>query len=207
MNKELFNNISEWSYQRYARFYDDIKASDPKFDEKINKIYDLIVNEKCEDLHFIAEDSGCTYDECIMKIKYLKNKRKIGDLYIDYINGIIKECSEEDQKLLQKYSSFIYNNHFQANEMALKMPEATATNLKELEEKIFKDIEYLDSKGLINGIILNKVDKKIIYYTIEKHKNEKDVITINCPNCGAINDVNRGSKTRCAYCQTIVEGN
>ncbi len=205
MKTELFDNISEWSYQRYARFYDEIKASDSNFDKKISKIYDLIVNEKCEDLHFIAEDSGCTYDECIMKIKYLKNKRKIGDLYIDHINGIIKKCSEEDQKILQKYSSFIYNNHYQIHEMALKMPEATINNLKQLEEKVFKDIEYLDSKGLINGIILNKIDKKIIYYTIEKHKNEKDIITINCPNCGAINDVNRGSKTRCAYCNTIVE--
>lgn len=205
MSSNLFENISEWSYQRYARFYNEVKASDPKFDEKINKIYNLIVNEKCDDLHFIAQDSGCTYDECIMKIKYLKNKRKIGDLYIDYINGIIKECSKEDQKLLQKYSPFIYTNHFQIKEMAVKLPEATAFNIQSLEEKVFRDIEYLDSKGLINGISLNKIDKKIIYYTIEKHKNEKDYVTINCPNCGAINDVERGNKTRCAYCQTIIE--
>ena len=205
MIKDLFDNISEWSYQRYARFYDKLELIDPEFNTKINKIYNLIINEKCEDLHFIAEDSNCTYDECIIKIKYLKNKRKIGNYYIDYINGIIKPCDKEDEKLLEKYSSFIYNNHYQINEIVRKLPEANLNNLKELEDKVFKDLEYLDSKSLINGIILNKVDKKIIYYTIEKHKNEKDFITINCPNCGALNDVNRGSKTRCVYCQTIIE--
>ena len=205
MFNKLFDKVNEWSYQRYARFYDEVKASDPKFEEKVSKIYHLIAEEKCDDLRFIAEDSGCTYDECIMKIKYLKNKRLLGDLYIDYVNGIIKECSEADQKLLAKYSTFIYVNHYQIKDMAVKLPEATAFNINDLEEKVFKDLEYLDSKGLINGIILNKVDRKIVYYTIEKHKNDKDTLTINCPNCGAINDVQRNSKTRCAYCKSIIE--
>lgn len=150
MIDNLFNNISEWSYQRYARFYNEVKASDPKFDEKINKIYNLIENEKCDDIHFIAKEYGCTYEECIMKIKYLKNKRKLGDLYIDHINGIVKECSAEDQKLLQKYAAFVYTHHYQIKEMAVKLPEATAFNINKLEDKVFKDIEYLDSKGLIN---------------------------------------------------------
>lgn len=201
----IFEKINEWSYQRYARFYDNVKSADPNFEKKINKIYDLIVNEKCDDLHFIAEDSGCTYDECILKIRYLKNKRLIGDLYIDYVNGIVKECSPEDQKLLEKYSTFIYVNHYQIKEMAVKLPAATAFNIEELEEQVFNDLEYLDSKGLLNGIILNKVDRTIKYYSIEKHKNEKDTLTINCPNCGAINDVQRDSKTRCAYCKSIIE--
>ena len=202
---DIFKMISQWSYQRYARFYNDVKSADPLFEKKISNIYKLIVEEKCEDLHFIAEDSGCTYEECIMKIKYLKNKRLIGNLYIDHIHGIIKECSEEDKKLLNKYSAFIYTNHYQIKDIAVKLPSATATNIKELEEQVFNDLEYLDSKGLINGIILNKVDHKIVYYTIEKHQNEKDYVTINCPNCGAINDVQRDSKTRCEYCKSIIE--
>ena len=36
-------------------------------------------------------------------------------------------------------------------------------------------------------------------------KKVRDYITINCPNCGALNDVNRGSKVRCEYCETIIE--
>ena len=63
----------------------------------------------------------------------------------------------------------------------------------------------LYDKDLINGVKLNEVDKEILYYTVEKNKKEKDFISIRCKNCGAINDVNRGNKTRCEYCNTIIE--
>lgn len=85
------------------------------------------------------------------------------------------------------------------------MHQTSSRNIDIIENKIFEDLCYLDDKGLINGIILNKIDKKIIYYSVEKHKNELDLVSINCSNCGAINDVNKGSKVRCEYCESIIE--
>ena len=38
----------------------------------------------------------------------------------------------------------------------------------------------------------------------EKNKNS-DKITVNCQNCGAPNHLNRGGKTWCSYCGSIVE--
>ena len=195
------NNINEWSYQRYARFYGNLGPGDSQFTEKINKIYDLIVNKKYSDLEQIAKESGCTYDECIMKIKYLENKRQIENLHIDTLTKTIKECSKEDEALLKKYSSFIYNNHYQIKEMAVRLPGASLDRMSEIEDQIFKEIEYLDSKGLINGISLNKDTKQISYYTIEKHNVSHEAVTIKCPHCGAINDVNKNVKTACKYCK------
>ena len=204
---DLFVNISEWSYQRFARFYGVLLPHDDLFEDKISKIYDLIMNKHEEDLEFIAKEAGCNYEECILMVRYLKNKRKIGDLFIDYRNKAIKICSIKDEALLSIYVPLIYNFHYQIEQMAPKLPGATITNLESMKEKAYQDIEYLDSKGLLNGIALNKVDKTIIYYAVEKHKNETDFVTINCRNCGAINDVNRHGKSRCAYCGTIVEDN
>ena len=44
----------------------------------------------------------------ILKIRYLKNKRQIGDLHIDHINGKLLPCTEEESKLLTKYKPFLY---------------------------------------------------------------------------------------------------
>lgn len=200
-----FANLSEWSYQRYSRFYGNLALQDNNYEQKMSIITDCILNKHETDIEKIAIESDCKYEECIMKISYLKNKRVIGDMYIDTKNGIINHCSEEDAKLLKKYQQFIYYNHYQISEMAIKMPNATSKNLKEIEDKICKDIKYLNDKHLLNGIIFNEVDRKIIYYSVEKHQKEKDYVTINCPNCGALNDVNRHSKTRCEYCKTIIE--
>jgi ribosomal protein S27AE len=203
--EDLFDNINEWSYQRFARFYGDLKPSDEKFNEKISIIYDLIVNLEESNLDLIAKKSGCSFEECVLKIKYLKNKRKIGNYYIDLVTRTIKECSKEDELLLQKYSPYLYKQHLQFNQIAAKMPGASISNLKQIENDVFRDICDLNKKGLINGISINEVDRVITYYTIEKHKNNLDTITINCPNCGAINDVNRYGKVRCEYCKTIIE--
>ena len=78
-------------------------------------------------------------------------------------------------------------------------------NLKELVKTVINELSYLDDKYLINGLNIDKVDNKIIYYTLEKHKKEKDYISINCNNCGALNDVPRNGKSRCIYCKSIVE--
>ena len=199
--------INEWSYQRYARFYGNTVLKDEEFDKKLNTIYNLIVNKGKTDLKEIARLSSCTFEECILKIKYLKNKRKIGDLYIDSINGTISKCSKEDKKLLDKYKKYIYYNHYQLDEIVTNLPNASLDNLEYLKEQTLNELLYLDNKGLLNGVIINPVDEKIIYYTIEKHKKEKDFVTINCPNCGAINDVNRNGKSRCEYCKGIVEDN
>jgi len=195
-------NINEWSFQRYAKFYGNMVLKDEMFEEKMNKICNLVLNEKLDDIAFIAKESGCSYDECVLKIRYLKNKRAIGDLYIDHVNGLIKRCSLSDQRLLKKYSHYLYQHHLQIDEIAVRMPHASSRNLERIRGEVFNDLAYLDSKGLINGIILNQVDGTILYYSVEKHK--KDMISINCPNCGALNDLNRGSKVRCEYCDSII---
>ena len=42
-------------------------------------------------------------------------------------------------------------------------------------------------------------------YNQNYEQKEKDYIIMNCPNCGAINDVDRHGKTRCDYYKTIIE--
>lgn len=197
--------INEKSYQRYGKFYGDLILLDQEFENKINKIYDLVVNQKKTDINEIAYLTNCTYEECILKIKYLKNKRAIDDCYIDTMSGIIKKCSTEDKKLINKYKPFIYGNHYQPNEIALKLQGTTIDNLEKREEEVFEELKYLNEKNLINGIMINEVDKKIIYYSVEKHLKEKEFISINCPSCGALNDIHRGSKDRCEYCNYIIE--
>lgn len=205
-NQLSMDNINEDSYQRYVKFYGEIIPTDEEFITKLKIIYYLIVKKGQTNIREIAQQTNCTYEECVMKIRYLKNKRRIADIYyIDEVNGIISKCSPEDQELLNKYKVYIYNNHYQIDEIALKLPEATTEKLGRLQKKVLEDLSYLDNKGLINGIILNKVDSKIIYYTLEKKKEVKDKITIHCQNCGALNELNRGSKTKCEYCGSIME--
>lgn len=199
-------NINEYSYQRYAKFYGNTIPKQTDFINKMKLIYQLIVKDGETDIKKIAKQVNCTYVDCILKIRYLKNKRKIADYYyIDEVNGIINKCSKEDQRLLNKYKLYIYHNHFQIDEIASKLPGARIKNKEMLTEQVFKELCYLDDKDLINGIIINRVDKKIIYYSIEKHKKLKDKLTINCPNCGALNELNKGSKVKCEYCGSIIE--
>lgn len=197
--------VNEPSYQRYAKFYDNVVPVDSNFEIKINKIYNLIEVDKLRDIRKIAEKANCSYEECILKIKYLKNKRQLGTYSLDHKNGMLYACNEEEFKLIEKYKPYIYYNHLSISEIACRMPGVTNENLAETKEKIYQEINALYNSNLLNGIKLNEIDKEIIYYTIEKRKKEKDFITISCPNCGALNDLNRGSKTRCAYCNTIIE--
>lgn len=203
-------NLSKESYTRFSDYISEGKIINNKvdlsFEEKIQKIYDLIINEKVTDLKFIAKDSGCaTLEECVLKIRYLENKRIIENYYIDRVTWQIKKCSLEDEKLLEKYSGYIYNMHLQIDEITLKLPHVTVNNFKEQREKVYQDILYLYDKYLLNGIKLNKVDRYISYYTIDKKKQQLELITIKCPNCGADCHLNRYSKVRCEYCDSIIE--
>lgn len=198
-------NINEKSYQNYAKFYGNTELKDIKFNEKINKIYDLIVNKHEKNIRKIASASHCTYEECILKIRYLKNKRMIQNVYIDHTYGKILPCTPQDEILLKKYSNYLYRGHLQIPEMAVIMTGVNIENINQVKERIYKDLVYLEEKDLINGIKIDRIDRVIIYYTLEKKLKARDFISINCPNCGAINDLNRGGKVRCEYCQTIIE--
>ena len=191
------NNVNEWSYQRYARFYGTDELKDKEFQNKIEIIKKLILEDGFTNLHDIANESNCPYDECILKICYLKNKRVLGDYYVDAAAGLVALCSPEDLILLKKYQHPIYYKNESVEEIA--------EELKMNKEDVWRELIYLDNKRLLNGVILDNVDDKIVYYRLEKRGLEKDYVTINCSNCGALLDVKRGSKVRCNHCDTIVE--
>ncbi len=197
-------NVNEWSYKRYADFYGKMELEDPLFDKKIKKILKLINEDKCDDIEFIAKDSGCTVEECCLKINYLKNKRMLDNCYIDKITLKIIQCSEEDIELVEKYSPFIYGRHASLEEIVSFIP-MQGSNEKKRRKQVIRDLKYLISNNIVNGVIFNEVDEKLIYYHVEKHKKEKDYITVSCSKCGALNDVDCGNKVRCRYCNAIVE--
>ena len=199
--------ISEWSYQRFCGFYDKTILPDPDFETKINSIINLVKNEKLEDINEIANRSNCTFEECVMKIKYLKNKRVLDDYYIDRINRALKKCTPEDTAILEKYYNMIYVEHLQIDEIAKNLPNFHNKPLTIIEEDVYRDIKYLYDKCIINGIKLDEGSKKIIYYTIEKHKKALSYATINCSKCGALVDVSKGGNGRCNYCGSIEEDN
>lgn len=203
--KKINDSVNEWSYKRFARFYDRVEFNDLEFEAKLSTIERMINVENCTDIRFIAQQSNCTYEECIIKIRYLKNKRVIGDCYIDTVNGIICKCTPEEEELIRKYQTLIYKYHYQIDDITLKLPNTSIDNYNTMREAVIRDIKYLTDRGLLNGVMFNDVDKIIIYYSIEKRKKWPDYITISCPNCGALSDVNRGSKVRCEYCDTIIE--
>lgn len=208
-NKNPFDknkNISEFSYQKYAKFYGNIELYDQDFNSKISRIYDLIVNKKYTDIIKITKESGCkTTEECILKIRYLKNKRIIGDYFINHITNIVKKCSKEDKLMLNKYVPYIYGQHLQIDEIATRLPGTTVNTKNKVEDKVYEEIKYLYDKELLNGIILDDIDRTIKYYSVDKKLKAKDFVTMQCKHCGAVNDVRRGGKARCEYCNSIVE--
>ena len=201
-----YDHVNEESYQNYAKFYGNTVPSDEEFNSKLNTIYDLIKKNEETDIKVIAKNSNCTLEECVLKIKYLKNKRLLGDYYIDTSNMKLLPCSVEDQKLLDKYKPFIYRSHLQINEIANLISNKGYKSINELRDEVYNELNYLDDKGLLNGIKIDDVDRVIIYYTIEKKKVVSNYESVHCPNCGAINDVEVRSKVRCGYCKTIIKG-
>lgn len=203
-------SVSKTSFNNFSKYFADKEDEEDKdeytFEEKIDKIYDLIVNEKVTDLNFITTESGCnTLEECVLKIRYLENKRIMENYYIDLNSKTVKKCSIEDEKLLQKYCGFIYNQHLQIDEITLKLPTTTNKNYHQEKERVYQEILHLYDKYLLNGIRLNKVDRYISYYTIDKKRQKLDVTMIKCPNCGANNELKRYTKVRCEYCNSIIE--
>lgn len=199
------SNISEWSYQRYAKFYDETVLPDVEFDTKISIIKEMLLERNMTDISEIAEISGCTFYECVLKIMYLENKRLIPNYYINEKAGIIERCSEEDEELIKEYTKYFYYQHLQIDEIVRARTTTTISTFQKSKETVIKDVKYLLEKNLIHGVKYNEVDDKIIYYSLEKHKKEKDFVTINCSHCGAINDVPRNGKCRCSYCNCIIE--
>lgn len=201
-------NISEWSYQRFCNFFDEVKPSDEDFDKKINIIIDAINNKKITDLDEICEMTNCNFTELILKIMYLKNKRIIAPIYyIDRGEHVLRKCSDGDIALFKKYEKYIYDYHSQPHQIAAKMPGATLNTISTLEDKIINDLIYLDDKYIITGLNIDKVDRKIIYYSVEKHKKERNYISLNCNKCGALVEVPHFGKERCPYCKNIVVDN
>ena len=199
-------HLGEDSYKRYAKFYGDIVPTDDEYMDKLNSIYNMITEDKMSDIKLIAKNSNCTLEECVLKIKYLKNKKLIENYYIDTSNFKLLPCSGEDQKLLDKYKPYIYASHLQVDEIANYVANKGYKSIQELQDDVFNDLVYLDKKGLINGIKIDNIDRRIIYYTIEKRKTISNYETTHCPNCGALNDVSVTGKVRCGYCNTIVKG-
>ncbi len=199
-------DLNQESFQNYAKFYGNFVPTDDSYDIKLNTIYDLITKDNILDIREIASRSNCTELECVLKIKYLKNKRMLGDYYIDTTNYLLVPCSVSDQLLLDKYKPFIYHSHLQVDEIATLIPNPNHLSLIDLRNQVFHELNYLDNKSLLNGILIDDVDRTITYYTIEKRKEVRGLITSHCPNCGALNDVQIGGKTRCGYCGTIIVG-
>lgn len=204
-NKEP--KLSDWSYQRFCGFYDTRIFPDVDFDKKIQKIIDCVNVKHMERLDEIAEEASCTFEETVMKIRYLKNKRVIDHCYIDRLNKVVKKCEPKDEEILEKYYTMLYVDHFSIDEMAARVPNFYNKPLPIIEEDVYKDIKYLYDKCIVNGIKLDEDRKEIIYYTIEKHKKADKYATVNCPKCGALVDVSRGGNGRCDYCGSIAEDN
>ena len=198
-------NINEWSYQRFCGFYDDRVFKDERFQEKIDKITECVNDKKYERLELIAEESGCSVEEVVMKIRYLKNKRVIDNVYIDRVNKLVKPCTDDDIEILEKYYNMIYTDHFSVLEIAERMPNYHNKPLPIIKEDIYKDIKYLYEKSILNGIKLDESRREIIYYTLEKKRKAERYATVNCPRCGALVDVIKRNSGRCEYCGTIVE--
>lgn len=203
-DEDPWKHIDDTSYIAYSNFYGEKAKNDATFQDKVNKIYNLIVKEKCDDIKFIAKETGCYYQECIIKINYLKHHNLISqDYYVDHINGYIKKCNKKDLTLLRKYTGFLYKHKLQIRDIAVKLPQTTSSKIPEAMETVRKEVKYLIEKDLIEGVIYNEVDDTLIYFMDNTYG--KDLITKDCPNCGADIELQRGGKARCEYCNCIVE--
>ena len=73
VKKSSIGKVEEKSYQNYTQFFGEKVVEDPKFIKKVKIIYSQIIKYRESDIKTIAELAGCTYTECIIKIRYLIN--------------------------------------------------------------------------------------------------------------------------------------
>ena len=199
--------ISMWSYQRYCRFYDYIVFIEPDFEIKMKKLCELVTVYKETDIRIIANKMGFSIKECIYKLNYLKNKKWISNDY--YINGQtyeIKKCSNEEINLLNKYYDMVYLKHYTIYEMARDLKKKdNSLDIEETKKIVYKELKYMSSISLLNGIKFDEEKHEILYYTLEKRIKSEKFVTLNCPHCGALVDIPKFDFARCEYCSTIVE--
>ena len=200
-------DISMWSYQRYCRFYGYTVFIEPDFERKMEKLCDLVTVYKETDVKEIAKKMDFTIKECMYKLNYLKNKKWISNDY--YINGQtyeIKKCSVAEINLLNKYYEMVYLKHYSIYEMAKELKSKdNSLDINRTKEIIYKELQYLSSISLLNGIKFDEEKHEVLYYTLEKRKLSEKFVTLNCPHCGALVDIPKFESARCEYCSTIVE--
>ena len=113
----------------------------------------------------------------------------------------IKKCTEEEYKLLDKYVGYIYNDKLQIEQIAQLIKRTSSDDLYIIRQQVKKDIKYLISKELVDGIKYDEKEDKITRVNLKK----SSLISVNCPSCGAVNDVKEGRKGHCKYCNAIIK--
>lgn len=196
--------IDPKDFESYLEFLGS-KSNDPHYIKKMKLIINLINKKGITDIKEIARLSKCGFDECIIKIKFLKKQKVIENYYIDRANGVLNPCSEQDKKLIEKYDQFIYSKKLQPSEIARLLPSTRIDKFEDAKKQVLEELSYLDEKDLLNGINIDLVDKKIVYYDNGKLKNHKSYVSITCKSCGAINNVPINGKSKCEYCDRILE--
>lgn len=111
------------------------------------------------------------------------------------------------QKLLQsfpKYHFYIAEEQiFEIKQLAIKLNQSLATVRKSLDDMIkrgyFKNIliDYQGKKIIIRESLLDTVIDTI-------QDNLRVKVSVNCPNCGAVNGVYTGQTQNCEYCGTPI---
>ena len=145
-NENIKGKISLWSYQRFCSFYNYTVFVEPNFENEIKKILELIEEKKERNIKTIAKESGCSIQSCIFKIRYLKNKRWLDEkFYVDSHSDEIKECSEEDINLIDKYYEMVYQKNYSIDEIVKELSKNSELEVpKELiKEKAYEELKYL----------------------------------------------------------------
>jgi len=186
-----------------SKTYGKVTDNNDTSDTKTNNIKKLI-NEGETDIKIISNKSNCTYPECVLKIRHLIASKQIEHFYLDTVNFKLFKCSREDAELLAKYKTSIYSKHLSIDEIATSLYniDPYSNTKEEYKDQVFNDLKYLYDKKVLFNVKLNPVDRTIKYYLDQN--GDDDLVTVHCPNCGALNEVDVDSKVRCSYCNTII---
>lgn len=177
-------------------------TTEPKFKEEAERIKKMIVEDKYEDINEIKEKLSLTSTDCIKRIDYLRKcTNELPGYYLDYYRKTIKKCTETEYKLLDKYVGYIYNDKLQIDQIAEQIRRTSTDDLYIIKSQIKKDIKYLISKELVDGIKYDEKEDKIIRHSLKN----SNLISEKCPSCGAVNDVKEGRKSHCKYCNAIIK--